>query len=339
VKKPTTAQKKKRILILHTGGTIGMVGEPHALRPAKDADYLLQTVPELQRLAHVEARLVDTIDSSNVNPEHWSRWLKVLKEHYNDYDGFVITHGTDTMVYTGAAFSLALKRTIKPIVFTGSQRPLVNIRTDARANLINAVEMACSGPTEVTLCFGNDLFRINRATKQSASDYIAFESYNFPALAHIGVDIDARWKKSGLEPGKAQFKDRFDSGVFSIKIFPGISGEILLHMIESPRIEAFVFESFGTGNIPIIDESVLGAIRRAQKLEKIVAIASQCPHGFVDLKRYECGVKAINAGAISAGDMTRETAVVKLMHGLGQGLSGAVLKKYFLGDVCGERSL
>ncbi len=316
-----------------------MVGRPHALKPARDPDQLLAAIPDVQKLANVSVQILDNIDSSNVSPERWTRWIQILKKNYNQFDGFVMTHGTDTMVYTGSALSFALVKTEKPVVLTGSQRPLVDIRTDARDNLINAVELACVGPAEVSLCFGNDLMRANRATKVSATDYVAFESYNFPTLAHIGVEIEKRWDSRSLKTGKPLWLDVFDSGVFAIKIFPGISGKILMDMVNSPRIHAFVFECFGSGNIPTDDPSVIAAISRARKLKKVVVIASQCSHGSVDLTRYECGVLAQNAGAVSAGDMTSEAAVVKLMHGLGMGFTDNALKKYFLTSICGERSV
>jgi asparaginase len=180
----------KKILILHTGGTIGMVpgkkGEK-ALQPSKLHTHFLDLVPELSEIAKIKTLVLDNIDSSNVTPKHWARWIRVLKENYSRYDGFVITHGTDSMAFTGAALSFSLKKINKPIVLTGSQRPLAHIRTDARDNLINSVEMACFGPKEISVCFGNELFRANRTTKLSATDYVAFESFNFPRLAKIGL--------------------------------------------------------------------------------------------------------------------------------------------------------
>jgi L-asparaginase len=336
----------KHILILHTGGTIGMV--PHkdkkgGLRPANPAYHFLELVPELKKIAKVEVQVLDNMDSSNVTPTHWIKWLKALRENYAKFDGFVVTHGTDSMVYTGAAFSFALGQIDKPIVLTGSQRPLSLIRTDARDNLINAVEMACRGPREVTLCFGNQLLRANRSTKFSATDFIAFESFNFPRLAQIGVDIDSHWEdfapKDSVKAGKPQWISRFNEKVFCFKIFPGISGEILMTTINNKACEGIVLEAFGSGNVPSLDDTVLAMIKQALKLEKPVVIVSQCPHGRVNLDLYDCGIKAKNAGAISAGDMTREAAVVKLMHGLGQGLKGAKLRQYFLKNICGERSL
>jgi L-asparaginase len=287
-------------------------------------------------------KILDNIDSSNVTPQHWVKWLKVLQENYDKYDGFVVTHGTDTMAYTGAAFGFALKQVDKPVVFTGSQRPLFRIRTDARDNLINAVEMACRGPKEVSLCFGNQLLRANRSTKFSATDFIAFETFNFSPLAKIGVEIDAIWErlstKESTPQGKPQWSLGFNERVFCFKIFPGISGEILKTTITNKACDGIVLEAYGSGNVPNLDDSVIAMIQEGKRLKKPVAIVSQCPHGRVDLDLYECGQKAKQAGALSAGDMTRETAVVKLMHGLGIGLTGSALQNYFSKSVCGERS-
>jgi L-asparaginase len=333
----------KRILILHAGGTIGMAAAPgsRALRPISKGSRFLELVPELKRIAQVDVTVLDNIDSSNVTPAHWARWFKVLKANYGRYDGFVITHGTDTMSYSAAALSFALARTIKPIVFTGSQRPLTNIRSDARDNMINAVEMACHGPKEVTVCFGNELLRGNRATKLSATDYIAFSSFNFQLLAKIGVNVEPLWrslsKRDAVPAGRPIWKIEFSNKVFCFKIFPGISGEILRETVLDTSCEGVVLEAFGSGNVPSLDDSVLSMIRLAKKAGKPVVISSQCPHGEVDLEAYEPGVRARQAGAISAGDMTSEAAVVKLMHALGLGLKGARLEKYFLSNVCGER--
>ncbi|MDZ4676185.1 MAG: asparaginase [Oligoflexia bacterium] len=336
----------KNILILHTGGTIGMVPQKDkkgALVLTKNAQHFLELVPELKKIAKIQVEVLDDLDSSNVTPTHWIKWLKTLRFHYKKYDGFIFTHGTDSMAYTGSAFSFALGQIDKPIVLTGSQRPLSVIRTDARDNLINSVEMACRGPKEVTLCFGNQLLRANRSTKFSATDYIAFESFNFPRLAQIGVEVESNWQnfsaKEIVKPGKPLWQTNFNEKVFCFKIFPGISSEILLSTINNKACEGIVLEAFGSGNVPSIDDSVLAMIRRAQQLGKPVVIVSQCPHGRVNLDLYDCGVKAKKAGAISAGDMTREAAVVKLMHSLGLGLKGSKLRAYFLKNICGERSL
>ncbi len=317
----------KRILILHTGGTIGMGLKKH----------FLDLVPEMARLAKITTLVVDNIDSSNVTPKHWIKWLGILRKNYSQYEGFIFTHGTDSMAYTGSAFSFALKQLNKPIVLTGSQRPLTHIRSDARDNLINSVEMACNGPKEVSICFGNELLRANRTTKLSATDFVAFESFNFPLLAKIGVQIKKNWPTVKTAP--PTWAPVFDERVFCFKIFPGISGEILKATISNKSCQGVVLEAFGSGNVPSLDDSVIGMIRLAKKLNKPVVIVSQCPHGQVDLGLYQTGIDARRAGAISAGDMTQEATVVKLMHGLGLRLSGPKLQKYFNQNICGERSL
>jgi L-asparaginase len=336
----------KRILILHTGGTIGMhamKSNEKELKLSEKAMPFLERVPELSKMARVQVKVLDNIDSSNVTPRHWESWLRILKKYYDTYDGFVLTHGTDSMAYTGSALSFALRRMEKPIVLTGSQRPLSHIRTDARDNLINAVEIACKGPPEVSLCFGNRLLRANRATKLSASDYIAFESFNFPRLANIGLEIDWAWSHLSSDektkPGKPAWQMNFNERVFCFKIFPGISGEILRSTVYMKACQGIVLEAFGAGNVPSHEDAVVDMIEHATELGKPVVVVSQCPHGKVDLDLYECGRRAKKAGAISAGDMTREATVVKLMHGLGLGLAGKSLREYFLKNLSGERSL
>lgn len=329
---------KKKILILQTGGTIGMVksATDQALRPAPSGRDFLNLIPELAKLAKVVVQPVDNIDSSNVTPRHWEKWLGVFKKNYALFDGFVVTHGTDTMTYTASAFSFALGKTEKPVVFTGSQRPLGYIRSDATVNIINSVETAVRGPKQVTLCFGNQLLSAVRSTKFSSTDYVAFESFNSPHLAEIGVDYVPRWEAA--PGGKPSWKNTFNEKVFCFKIFPGISQEILHNTIHMNACEGLVLEAYGSGNIPLITDSVIQMIQDAKKLKKTVAIVSQCPHGRVDLTKYEGGRKALNAGAVSAGDMTSEATVVKLMHGLGMKLEYNELKRYMQRNICGERT-
>jgi L-asparaginase len=335
----------KKILILHTGGTIGMAQSAKgdkALKPSALQTHFLELVPELKQLAEIKTLVLSNIDSSNVTPHHWVEWLAVLKGVYSAYDGFVITHGTDTMAYTGAALSFALRHLSKPVVLTGSQRPLTHIRSDARENLINSVEVACHGPREVSICFGNELLRANRTTKFSATDYVAFESFNFPLLAKMGVRIEKNWqrfsKTQTVKNGTPQWLSHFDMRVFCFKIFPGISAELLLAAICNENCRGIVLEAYGSGNMPSIDTLLIKMIAEGIKLEKPVVIVSQCPHGQVDLKLYESGIKLKEVGALSAGDMTMEASVVKLMHGLGLGLTGHKLKSYFSKNICGERS-
>jgi L-asparaginase len=341
--KTNMKMKRKKILIFHTGGTIGMIeGGVKALTPSTLGTHFLRLVPELSQLARVSVKVLDNIDSSNVSPEHWIKWFTNLKEVYHDFDGFVFTHGTDTMAYTASALSFALRKVSKPVVFTGSQRPLLNIRTDARDNLINAVEMAINGPVEVSLCFGNKLLRANRAIKFSSTDYVAFESFNFPALANLGVGIDANWKGfsnfSKVKTGAPLWKLSFNKSVFCFKLFPGISTEILRVAVNSPSSSGIVLEAYGSGNMPVISDSVLSAVELATNLGKPVVVVSQCPHGHVDLSLYESGVRAQKLGAISAGDMTSEATIVKLMHALSLNVSYARKVSFFKENVAGERS-
>jgi len=331
---------KKRVLFLQTGGTIGMKNTTRGfLKPLQSGHDFLALVPQLSQLAKVSFEQIDNIDSSNVTPRHWEKWLKVLKKNYNLFDGFVITHGTDTMVYTASAFSFALTNLSKPLVFTGSQRPLGVIRSDAPQNLINSLESACRGPNKVSICFGNELLLGVKATKLSATNYVAFESFNHPHLAKMGVDYESFWQTEQKNSSKTQWQTQFDENVFCFKIFPGINAKILIETVKNKECHGLVLEAYGTGNVPCVDDSILNVIKEAKKLSKPLIIASQCADGRVDLQKYECGQKALKLGALSASDMTTEAAVVKLMHGLGMNLKGESFKKYFLKNICGERSL
>lgn len=355
-------------MIFQTGGTINMIsgnvvsdngkriqGRDSDLKPATHFSPLqiLKHVPQLSQLAEIDVMLGDNIDSSNVTPRNWEKWLAQIGKVYEKYDGFVITHGTDTMVYTAAAFGFAMTGLSKPMVFTGSQKPLGDLRSDAPMNLINSVETACSSTGIVSLCFGNQLLNAMQATKLSATDYVAFQSFNTPHLATMGVDIrytapryqvpfgrggesntPEKLQKKYSAPSKWQSK--FNEKVFCFKIFPGISGEILMGTVRAKACQGMVLEAYGTGNVPDFDHSVLAMIREAKRLKKPVIISSQCPHGRVDLKKYDCGVQAEKAGAISGQDMTTEACVVKLMHGLGMKFQGANLRNYFQKNICGE---
>ncbi len=330
----------KRILIIHTGGTFGMVPmEPsRVLAPADIQDRLLAHVPEITRIADIETEVVFNIDSSNMTPAHWRVLASHIAGRAQRYDGFVVIHGTDTMAYTASALSFMLLGLPKPVILTGSQRPLVRIRSDARGNLVNAVEMAAADLAEVGVFFGTRLYRGNRTTKISAERYDAFASPNAEPLAEVGVDIrfSAGARRRAAAGPFAPFFD-FDPAVVAIVVFPGLPARFWQQALACGA-RAFVVEGYGPGNLPIGDESLLPFVERAVASGCLVAINTQCAEGRVDLALYECGRRAAEAGALSCGDMTVEASIVKMMYLLGRCASADEAARLFGTDLGGELS-
>jgi L-asparaginase len=309
----------KRILLIHTGGTFGMALKDGVFAPSAFVQRILEFVPEIKQIAEIESSIVSNIDSSNIGIEHWLKIADTIVENYDEFDGFVITHGTDTLTYTASALSFILDGLSKPVILTGSQRPLSEIRTDARNNLINAVELATYQIPEVCIFFNNKLFRGNRTKKIDIWGFDAFDSPNYPLLAKVGVGIEV-YEKNFLKREKKELKvsKKFSDKVFCVKIFPSIKVEYLMQLLNTDA-QGFVLEAFGSGNIPNIEErSLIPFIKNAVEMNKIVAISTQAVYGSVDLTLYECGKDALDAGALSCKDMTTETAIVKLMFLLGK---------------------
>ncbi len=313
----------KKILIIHTGGTFGMVPQKPAatLAPQQVQERITRHVPELMQIAEIDFIAPFNLDSANLTPAHWQALGTTIAQHMDMYDGFVIIHGTDSMIFTAAALSFMLQNLPKPVILTGSQRPLAEIRTDARMNLINAVELATFNIPEVCIFFGTELFRGNRAVKDSGVDYGAFISPNFPPLAEVGLEIRVR---HCLPPPTAplQFRPEISDAVLAFPYFPGLS-PAHLNWIATSVIRVVVIEALGLGNVNVKDLSLVPFVEEMTRLGKLVVITSRSRHGFVDLSRYENGVRIAQAGAISAHDMTTEATLVKLMHLLGT-LSGDI---------------
>lgn len=309
---------------------------PDALKPGSFFRTLHQRIPELSKLAHLEFELFSNLDSCEMQPELWVKLARLLASRMNDFDGFVITHGTDTMAETASALSFMLKNLPKPVVLTGAQRPLGEIRTDARLNLIDAVTSALHGPREVTVCFDSKLLRGNRVRKVSIAEYDAFQSPNHPGLGVLGVDT--RFEK-GLTPrGKFQLLDAIDPRVFLLRVFPGLDPQIPLTLL--PHVHGLVLEAYGAGTFPSNEElgrSLSPVFAEARRLEIPVLVVSQAPRNGVDLSMYESGDAARRTGAISGGDMTVSAAVVKLMHGLAFH-RGNALREHLERSVAGERA-
>ena len=328
------------VLLLHTGGTLGMAGgRPAALRPSAFFKTLKSRVPELFRLADIELELFCNLDSSEMQPELWTRMAEHLHRRVGDFDGVVVTHGTDTLAYTASALSFMLRGLDRPVVLTGSQRPLNEIRSDARLNLIDAVSAALHGPPEVSICFDSHLFRGNRARKVKIAEYDAFESPNFPVLGTLGVAANF---ERGLTPrGPRKLLERLDSRVFLLKIFPGLDPALPRALL--PHVGGLVLEAYGAGNMPMdakLGRSLQPLFREARERGIPVVVVSQARRNGVDLTLYESGALALAEGAISGGDMTPSAALVKLMQGLAyHGGSPVRLARFFATAVAGEMSV
>ncbi|MEW6057650.1 MAG: asparaginase [Bdellovibrionota bacterium] len=299
--------------MLHTGGTIGMgiPKPPHSDHPLSPDEgfvrHLKKQVPELWRLAQIEVLALSYKDSSQITPHDWVHIAKTVSTHSDDYDAFVITHGTDTMVYTGTALSYVLPFPCKPVVFTGSQRPLQEIRNDARRNLINSVAIAAGQRIcEVTLFFDTVLLRANRAKKVHIEEYFTFDSPNFPRLAQEKLKtFFSRSPREHLSRPRLEMK--FDTRIQIVKAFPG--ADVALQ----PKARAVVIEAFGCGNLPLFESSVLEFLKICAKKKIPVVMTSQVQAGALSPEIYEMGRQALDLGVISSVDMTFEATLVKCM--------------------------
>jgi len=287
---------------------------------------------------------LDPIDSSNVAPDNWIEIARTIRDRYEDYDGFVVLHGTDTMSYTASALSFMLENLSKPVVFTGSQIPLGVLRSDGRENLITAVEIAGAYDgdmpvvPEVSLYFQNRLFRGNRTTKQSAEELNAFCSYNCPALAEVGVNI--AYRRDVIMPARhcgepLAISTDLNADVVVVKLFPGLSDRVLRSMLSAEGLRGVVLETFGSGNAPTGDDFI-GAIEDTIARGAVVVNVTQCRGGAVVPQLYETGLRLQTAGVVSGADMTTEAAVTKLMYALGKNPSPDSLRELLSTPLRGE---
>ena len=334
----------KKVLIIYTGGTIGMIQEPKT-RTLKPVDFhsLTSQIPELKNLnCRIDFHSSNKpIDSSNVHPLAWEELAIIIEKKYKAYDGFVILHGTDTMAYTASGLSFLLKNLSKPVILTGSQLPLGVIRTDAKRNLITAIEIAAGNiiVPEVCIYFNSQLFRGNRAEKFTSSKFDAFQSLNYPILAEVGVTIEYNQKAICEIPrGKFSIEKGFDTNIALVKIFPGISPSLISALADKKGLKGIILETFGSGNAPTNEQFIL-ALEKAIHRGIIIINISQCSGGSVNQGKYETSVQLKKLGVVSGGDMTTEAAVTKLMFLLDKNHSLKKLQELMLRDVCGERSL
>lgn len=343
----TTARPK--ILMIYTGGTIGMKENPatKALEPF-DFNHLLDNVPKLKMLNYDihNHQFRVPIDSSDMNPHHWGQIVRVIADSYEDYDGFVVLHGTDTMAYTASALSFMLQNLSKPVIITGSQLPIGEVRTDGEENLITALQIAAARdvdgkPTvrEVAILFENYLWRGNRSTKKSADNFDAFRSNNYPELAKIGLDItfnrDALWRPSGNAPLDVHYS--MDTNVIYLDLFPGIQENVVRQVLSTSGLKAVVLKTFGAGNAPG-ERWFSEAIRDAVNRGIVIVNITQCPNGEVDPYRYMTGLELAQTGVVAGHDLTSEAAITKLMYLLGRNLKTDEVKHYMQCNLCGEMS-
>lgn len=336
-----------RILIIYTGGTIGMIENPdtHALQPF-DFSHLIDNVPKIKKLDYDidNIQFDPPIDSSNMSPKHWDDMARAIEQNYDAYDGFVVLHGTDTMAYTASALSFMLENLHKPVIITGSQLPIGEVRTDGEENLITALQVAASTdkdgtPTvqEVAILFDNSLWRGNRSTKMSADNFNAFRSYNYPALARIGLGIDFKREALYRTPSHNPLKVRYDMdpGVMFLELNPGMTQQTLHHLLGTPGIKGIVLKTYGAGNSPS-EPWFTQEIRQACDRGIVILNVTQCVNGGVRGTLYETGNCLTAAGAISGHDITSEAAITKLMFLFGMGLTPDEVKHKLNSDLCGE---
>jgi len=327
----------KRIRILFCGGTIVMKEDARgALKTPtrREAVSILRGIePRLARLAPFDIRYLANIDSTNMHPDHWDRMLEALAEDYGRFDGFVITHGTDTMAYTAAALSIGIERLGKPVVLTGSQIPGPRIESDARANLVNAFRLATRDAAGVFVVFDERVLAGTRATKASESRLDAFTTVNADDAGEIRLDLRLNSKARRRRPGRIRIRPGFDPDIFIHTLTPGCDPGDLVFLLDDRKIHGIVLRGYGTGNVPYDFEPFF---RKARERKVPVVVTSQCLEGRTLMKSYDVGRRALDLGVIEGYDQSLEMLAVKLMWALRHfpyGQIRGILQKNFAGEL------
>lgn len=335
------------ILIIYTGGTIGMIENRHTgALETYDFTHVRRWIPELEDFDYnIQSYAFNPpIDSSDMEPSNWQAIVKVIADNYDNYDGFVVLHGTDTMSYTASALSFMLQGLTKPVILTGSQLPISMIRTDGRENLLTSIEIAAAKDTEgnamvpeVCIFFENRLLRGNRTTKINAEGFNAFRSFNFPWLAHAGIHI--KYNEAVIRRPKKDnvFKPHYvmDSNVVVITLFPGIRREIISSIVNIPGLRAVVLRTYGSGNAPQ-KKWLIELLKEAEERGIIVVNVTQCSEGWIEMNRYRTGLQLLETGVVNGHDATVESTITKLMFLVGHNLSNDRIRELMNTDLRGE---
>lgn len=341
------AHASPSILIIYTGGTIGMIEDPEtgALENF-DLSHFRHHVPELNRFNYdIDALTFDPpIDSSDMEPKYWIKMTRIISENYARYDGFVVLHGTDTMAYTASALSFMLENLGKPVIVTGSQLPIGQLRTDGKENLLTSIEIAAARTpdgqpmvTEVCIFFENRLMRGNRTTKINAEGFNAFRSYNYPSLAHAGIHIKYEEQLIRRPEPNRPFRPHFllDNHVIILTLFPGIRKEYVDAVLRLDGLKAVILKTFGSGNAPQ-KPWLFDKLKRLVDSGVMLVNITQCSQGTVEMERYCTGLRLLQAGAVNGYDSTMECMVTKLMYLLGHGYCGQQLIEMMNTSIAGE---
>lgn len=335
------------VLLIYTGGTIGMIESPEtgALENFS-LEQLQKHVPELQKFAfHIDTYQFDPpIDSSDMDPEAWRKLVRIISDNYEKYFGFVILHGTDTMAYTASALSFMLEGLCKPVILTGSQLPISVLRTDGKENLLTSIEIASAHNAqgeplvpEVCIFFENHLMRGNRTVKMNAENFNAFRSFNYPILADAGIHIKYNNVQINFENGNRTLKPHYllDTNIAVLKLFPGIRESVVASVLGIEGLKAVVLETYGSGNAPRKDW-FLRRLREASEQGIVIVNVTQCSAGTVEMERYDTGYQLMQANIVCGYDSTTESAVTKLMFLLGHGYTPAEVRERMKVPMAGE---